>query len=240
MTERFPDVSGLLLKGPPGVGKLEWSLELIRHSLKEGKKVVIVCVDYPPEAIKERALKFNINLGEREGKDLVFIDCVTLSLSNVREGTPSRGTIYVTSLSNIEGIGMSISKAANQLGGSPDLFFYSLSPLFLHNSSSVLMKFFQIVMSKLRNWQGFGVFALHDGAEKGATDTLAMMADGVIEMRFKPNLQREMRIHHIKGVTTSPKWVQFDIGGEFLDVVLTERGPGLEFLSEREVADESL
>ncbi|MEE9490201.1 MAG: ATPase domain-containing protein [Thermoplasmata archaeon] len=240
MTERFPGVSGLLLKGPPGVGKLEWSLELIKHSLKEGKKVVMVCVDYPPEAIKERALRFDIDLGGHEGEDLVFIDCVTLSLSNVREGTPSRGTLYVTSLSNVEGIGMSISKAANQLGGSPDLFVYSLSPLFLHNSTSVLMKFFQIVTSKLRSWRGFGVFALHDDAQEGAEDTLAMLADGVVEMRFKPNLQREMRIHHIKGVTTSPKWVQFDIGGEFLEVVLTERGPGLEFLSESEAADELL
>lgn len=231
MNEEFPNVSGLLLKGPSGVGKLEWCIELMSKSLSNQQKVVIVCVDCPPESIRERALKFDIDIGEFEGKSLMFIDCLSTFLGGASEVTSSDSTLHVTCMSNIEQIGMNIAKAINVPGDPTTLFFYTLSPLFLHNTPPVLMKFFQIVSSQIRERSGFGVFVLHDGVhDPQTTDTLAMMVDGVVEMRFNDSLQREIRIHHIKGFPTKPDWNPYDIGGETVDIVLSERIPRVRLL----------
>lgn len=239
--EKFPTVSGLLLKGPPGVGKMEWCLEHISYCLENQKKVAIVCIDHSPEKIRDRALKLGIDLKEYEGKALVLIDCVSASLGGTPREASSDSTLHVTCLSNIEQIGMSIAKATSMLDGPVNLFFYSLSPLFLHNTSPVLMKFFQIVTLQTRQRQGFGVFVLHDGVHDERTvDTLSMMVDGVIEMRFNNNLQREMRIHHINGVPTRPNWAPFDIGGEILSVALSERIPKVKLIEKKAGIDESV
>lgn len=223
------------------MGKLEWCLEHVKYCLKGGKKVIIICVDRSPEKIRDRALKFDIDLREFEGNSLMFIDCLSTSLGSRHDVSPSEGLLHVTCLSNIEQIGMSITKATSLLGNQANLFFYSLSPLFLHNTSPVLMKFFQIITSQTRQRGGFGVFVLHDGVHDDRTvDTLAMMMDGVIEMRFNRNLQREMRIHHIKGVPTRPNWVPFDIGGELFDVVLSERIPRVKLVERKMGIEDSL
>ena len=238
--ERFPNISGLLLKGPSGVGKLEWCLELMKDRLENQDRVVIVCVDYSPEKMRQRAAKFDLNLKDYEGKTLMFIDCLSASLGGLSEVPVSDSTLHVTTLSNIEQIGMNIAKAANTLGEPVSLFFYSLSPLFLHNTPPVLLKFFQIISSQVREKSGFGVFVLHDGVQDDrTTDTLAMMVDGVVEMRFNQKLQREIRIHHIKGVSTKPNWSQFDIGGEMVDVVLSERIPKVKLVEKKAGVDGS-
>ncbi|MCK5290471.1 MAG: hypothetical protein KAR39_00440 [Thermoplasmata archaeon] len=240
MLEELANISGLLLKGPPGVGKLEWCLELIDNFLEHDKKIVIVGIDYSPETIRQRAFKFDIDLRKYEGENLVFVDCFSAPLGKLREGERTDGTMYVSSLSNIEQIGMNITKASDVLGEPINLFFYSLSPLFLHNAPQALLKFFQIMSSQLRTNGGFGVFALHEGVQDERTgDTLGMMVDGVVEMRFDEMLHREIRIHHIKGIATNPVWTPFDIGGELVDVVLSERVPKVRYV-DKEVGIDKL
>jgi hypothetical protein len=190
-----------------------------------------VCVDHSPGKIRERALKLDINLSRYEGLFLAYIDCVSGSLHERLNEHRSESTLSVTTLSNIEQIGMNIAKATTLLGSQASLFFYSISPLFLHNSSPVLLKFFQIISSQTTERGGQGVFVLHEGVHDDRTmDTLAMMAEGVVEMRFNEHLQREIRVHHIKGIPTRPDWNSFEIGGETLDIVLSDRIPQVKLL----------
>ncbi|MEE9116611.1 MAG: ATPase domain-containing protein, partial [Thermoplasmata archaeon] len=123
MLEGLANISGLLLKGPPGVGKLEWCLELIDDFLEHDKKIVIVCIDYSPESIRQRGFKFDIDLRKYEGENLVFVDCFSAPLGKHREEDRAEGTMYVSSLSNIEQIGMNITKASDVLGDPINLFF---------------------------------------------------------------------------------------------------------------------
>ena len=98
------------------------------------------------------------------------------------------------------------------------VFLYTLSTLFLYNQSNVVLKFFQISSSKVRSSYGTMIFSIHDSVHDEKTvNHLMAIADGVIELKFDDDLNRRMRIRHMRGYPTSSQWVPFEIRGEVTD-----------------------
>src|SRR5207244_3491489 len=155
MEERFPTNYSVLLAGPPGVGKFEYLIARIREDLRLGERVVFVTLDMPPNEIRARAKALRLDLGAHEGRSFVFVDCYSATSSDRPEAAPGKKTFLVSSFSNLEGIGMAMSKAAQELGTPVRIYFYTISTLFLHNSTQAIAKFFQIVTSRAKTNLGF-------------------------------------------------------------------------------------
>jgi len=218
LKERFPEKYSILLSGPPGVGKFEYCLDLAKYYLEKGDRVVFVSVDLHPQEIRTRFASVGLDLQKYEGTSFLFIDCYSPSVCEEVEQNPLKKTIPVSSFSNLEGIGMAINKAANELKIPIKIIFYTISTLFLHNSSQSIAKFFQIISSRVKTDLGFIIYAIHEGVHEDRTvNLLRSLVDGVLEMRFNENMQRELRAHHLRGISFTSDWMPFElVNGCFL------------------------
>jgi len=90
------------------------------------------------------------------------------------------------------------------------IYFYTISTLFLHNSTQAIAKFFQIVTSRVKTSMGFILYAVQEGVHETMTmNLLRSLVDGVIEMRFTESMSREVRMHHMRGLQVDPAWHPF-------------------------------
>ncbi len=207
----------VLLFGPSGVGKLPYCVDLAKEFLEEGENVIFVTVEAHPDDLRAAFERSGFSLDGYEGEKLVFVDCYSSIAGREPCSDPIKKCLHVSSLSNLEQIGMNITKAAEWLGPPTRVFFHSFSPLFFHNSPQALAKFFQIISAQIRSKYGFAAYALHEGVHDSTTvHTLRMFVDGVVEMRFNENLRREMRIHHMKGLEVNGRWISFQVGDIFV------------------------
>ena len=210
MEDRFPTNYSILLSGPPGVGKFEYLIAQIQESIRRGERVVFVTLDLHPNEIRARARSLGLDIEPAEGKSFVFVDCYSATSSERPEATPGKKTFLVSSFSNLEGIGMAMSKAAQELGTPVRIYFYTISTLFLHNSTQAIAKFFQIVTSRAKTNLGFILYAVQDGVHEPMTvNLLRSLVDGVIEMRFTDEMDHEIRTHHMRGYSVDAGWRPF-------------------------------
>lgn len=215
---RFPTNYAILLAGPPGVGKFEYTIAQAREALRAGERVVFVTLDLHPNEIRARAKALHLDLDAYEGKSFAFVDCYSATASERPEPPAGKKTFVVSSFSNLEGIGMAMSKAAQELGTPVRIYFYTISTLFLHNSTQAIAKFFQIVTSRAKMNMGFILYAVHEGVHEPMTmNLLRSLVDGVVEMRFTDTMGHEARMHHMRGFQVDSSWhpfVQMPGGGE--------------------------
>lgn len=212
MQDRLPTQSSVLLCGPPGVGKFEFIIAEIREALRAGERVVFVTLDLHPNEIRQRAKALRLEFEDLEGKSFVFVDCYSATAAERPEPAPAKKIFLVSSFSNLEGIGIQMSKAAQELGTPVRIFFYTISALFLHNSTQAIAKFFQIVTSRVKTNMGSILYAVQEGVHEPMTmNLLRSLTDGVIEMRFNERMEREVRFHHLRGHHVNPAWRSFTL-----------------------------
>lgn len=210
MEDRFPAHYSVLLSGSPGIGKFEYLVTEVREALRLGERVVFVTLDLHPNEIRARAKALRLDLEPHEGKSFVFVDCYSATSSERVELPTGKKTFLVSSFSNLEGIGMAMSKAAQELGTPVRIYFYTISTLFLHNSTQAISKFFQIVTSRVKTNLGSIMYAVQDGVHETMTmNLLRSLVDGVVEMRFTETMASEWRIHHMRGHAVDHAWHPF-------------------------------
>ncbi len=207
---RYPTNYAVLLAGPPGVGKFEYMIAQAHEALRAGERVVFVTLDLHPNEVRARAKALHADLDAYEGRTFAFVDCYSATASDRPEPQPGKKTFVVSSFSNLEGIGMAMSKAAQELGTPVRIYFYTISTLFLHNSTQAIAKFFQIVTSRAKMNMGFILYAVQEGVHETMTmNLLRSLVDGVVEMRFTEAMDREVRVHHMRGFHVASTWRPF-------------------------------
>ena len=209
MNPPFPTNYSIIVAGPAGVGKLEYFLGLAKRFLEAGERVTFVTLDLHPDEVRERAKSVGLDLPAAEGTSFAFVDCYSASASERTEVSASKKVYPVSSFSNLEGIGMAISKAAHDLKPPVRILFYTVSTLFLHNSPQAIAKFIQIITSRVKTNIGFIAYAMHEGVhDEHTTALLRSLVDGVVEIRYTDDLAREIRAHHMRGMTVKPAWTR--------------------------------
>lgn len=209
-TIRFPANYSVLLSGPPGVGKFEFLISQVKQALQAGERVVFVTLDMHPNEIRARARELGLDLDTVDDGSFIFVDCYSATSSDRSEAVAGKRTYQISSFSNLEGIGMAVSRAAQDLGTPVRIYLYSISTLFLHNSTQAIAKFFQIVTSRAKMNMGFILYAVQEGVHETMTmNLLRSLVDGVLEMRFTEAMDREIRIHHMRGFHVASTWHPF-------------------------------
>lgn len=212
MTVEFPENYSVLLSGPPGVGKFEYCLSLLKKWLEEGERVVYLTSERSPNEIKSLAETFGLSLEEHENKkNLVFIDCYSWSIG----GKYEKG-FSIENAANVNEVNITLEKAIQEMGGSVKIIFDSLSTLFLYNDAQIMTKFFHFLTSKTKTDYGFIIYTLQEGVhDPKIRNTLIYLVDGYLEMQFGEDsdvLTRKLRIHHLKGVSVDTSWKDFMVG----------------------------
>ncbi len=222
-TERFPAHYSVLISGPSGVGKLDYMLRLGKQFLDAGERIVFVTLDLHPDEVRTYAESAGIDRASVEGSRFVFVDCYSASATDRMDAPVHRKVFSVSSFSNLEGIGMAINKAAQEAKTPVRILFYTASTLFLHNSPQAIAKFVQIITSRVKTSIGFIAYAMHEGVhDVQTTNLLRSLVDGVIEIRFRDDMTREIRFHHMRGLKFTPGWTPVE---EELLVSMAGGGP---------------
>ncbi len=196
--------------GSPGIGLLEFNVWVAKDYLDSDEIVVFVTIDNDSADVMKLMSSFGIDVPGTLGKRLFFLDYHSTLLGTDQERS-ARGP-GVRPISDLEGIMFNIAAIKNETGRKVRVFLFSLSTLFLYNQANVVLKFFQISSSRIRSDFGSVVASLHGGVhdEKIANHLMAI-ADGVIELRFDEDLNKVMRVRHMRGYPTSSQWMPFEI-----------------------------
>jgi len=214
MKELFPERYSILLTGPPGVGKQQFCIDLADYYLKKGEKTVFLTSESSPEEVEKRAAAIGAELSSHSS-NLYYLDCYTWSLRQPPQRKPAEGNVIrISSLENLNEIIVKIERIMEFFGSRIRLVIHSLSPLFLHNEDREVIKFAQLLVSRVKEENSFLIAALQEGVHSPSTvNTLEYLMDGALEMRFHEgeSLERQIRIHHLKDIPADTRWKSFTV-----------------------------
>jgi len=211
----FPQMCSVLMLGTPGVGLLEFQMGMVKEYLDRGEPVVFVTMDLLPKDLLAAMERFGISL-DLLGKGLYIIDYHSSLLGNSDDRETFDRT-KVCRIHDLEGIMFNVGNIFAEEKRPLRVFMHTLSTLFLYNQASVVLKFFQISTSRIRSEYGSAIVAVFDGVhDEKALNHLVALADGVLELRFDNELNRVLRVRHMRGMSVPGRWIPFEIspGGE--------------------------
>jgi KaiC/GvpD/RAD55 family RecA-like ATPase len=206
----FPEHSSMLMIGSPGIGMLEFAVSIVRDWMEQDNLVIFVTVDMLPVDLLDIMTSFGVSR-EMLGRNLFIIDYHSSLLGSLDDPTSCQGT-EVRRVSDLEGIVFNMAVLAEGTKKPVKIVIHSLSTLFLYNQANVVLKFFQISSSRIRNEFGTAFFTIHEGVHDERTvNHLMAIADGVLELKFDEELNRRMRVRNMRGCITSSQWIPFEI-----------------------------
>jgi KaiC/GvpD/RAD55 family RecA-like ATPase len=206
----FPQMCSVLILGSPGVGLMEFQMSMVKEYLEAGEPVVFVTMDMLPKDLLAAMERFGIS-NDHLGKGLYIIDYHSSLLGNSDESDAYNRT-RVRRIHDLEGIMFNVANIHAEIKRPLRVFMSTLSTLFLYNQPSVVLKFFQISTSRIRSEFGTVFVSVFDGVhEDKAVNHLVALADGVLELRFDNELNRMLRVRHMRGMSVPCSWIPFEI-----------------------------
>jgi len=201
-----PEGNNILLIGPPGIGKTIFCENFLNACLGDGISCIYVTIDKTPSEVKNNLQKGRTKL---DNKNILIIDGYTWLIGKSRE------QYHIENLSNLTELNFKIISAASSVNKPFFLIFDSLSPLSLYNPENFVMKFLQLLMAKIKEWKGVGLYVVQAGVHSEEFyNTLGYLVDGIFDMKMieeEKGIKRFFRVRAIGTVSHDTKWVPFII-----------------------------
>jgi len=191
--EGFDDIIGggfspgtcILLITAPRIETHLFCLEYIYRGIVKNEPGLIITMNYSPEDLKVKALRYGWILARGEEKRILrWVDGYSLNAKKDVKSTEIikriGGSIALSDLT----IGMSdAQRAFHQVSEYYRFVFDSLSTLFIYNDPNTIYRFLRVVIPKLRVSGGIGFFLLGEGMHDSQIEmTLRYMMDGTIQI----------------------------------------------------------
>jgi KaiC/GvpD/RAD55 family RecA-like ATPase len=158
--------------------------------------------------------------GERR---VIFIDAYS-ALS----GTPSAEQYSVPSVTDLTGLGLTLSKCLEAAGEGTDVFLDSLNPMLAALRVDYLLNFLQSTAARVKANGGRFYVSVGLGIDKSDMTKLEEASDCVIETQvqdIKNGQRRRMRIKKLRGHPYDDKWTRFRVDSEKGIVYLSRTKP---------------
>jgi len=158
--------------------------------------------------MSSKSLGMDMSDYESRGK-LIFIDCYS-SLS----GAASKEKRSIGSITDLTSLGIQITQAIDEIGGTTDVFLDSLTPLFTVLKTDYVLNFLQSAGAKVKNTNGGLCTTIGTTVEKEALTKIEEVADGVIETHLdegRKGQRRRLRVKKLRGHPHIDSWTRFII-----------------------------
>jgi KaiC/GvpD/RAD55 family RecA-like ATPase len=145
---------------------------------------------------------------EIRGK-LIFIDCYS-SLS----GAASKEKRFVGSITDLTSLGIQITRSIEEIGGTTDVYFDALTPLFAALRPEYVLNFLQSVGAKVKSYNGGLCTIIGTSVEKETLTRVEEVSDCVIETQLsegRTGQRRRLRIKKLRGHPYDDAWTRFII-----------------------------
>jgi KaiC/GvpD/RAD55 family RecA-like ATPase len=210
INEGVPGGSNICLIGPPGVGKTIFCQNLADYFLRKGGNCLYVTLDKAPDDVKNDFQELRTDFSEKDHKKrLVFVDGFSWLIGKSQED------YRIENLANLTELSIRIASASCDLAGPILLIFDSVSPLPVYNPENVVVKFLQLLLARIKDWRGMGVYVVQEGVHTNEfCNTLGYLVDGVFDMKMKEEkgkIRRYFRIRSLKFTSHETKWIPFII-----------------------------
>ncbi len=214
--------------GETGTGKSVLLNEIAYRALKRGDRVLMVLLEDTPASrlMNFSALGFDVMDYVRRG-DLEFLDCFSYrlrergielpeDLARVLDG--AKGIVSVEDPRNLDTFWDQIERDAKGMRGRGMVLIDSLTEFLTitPDPSSLLdlMKVMKAVVSK--HYMVPVIYTFHFGFFDDFRYVLEVASDGVLDLRFNPEMIKEllikqMRVRRMSGSRHRPDWVTFDV-----------------------------
>jgi len=205
-----------LVRGLPGSGKTAFCMTLMREMLEGGKDCVYLTTELSPKSFTDHArhgFGWDFEPFEREGR-LQFLDACSW-----KSGGGGAGALDASDLMTMSHeLGRLLSDVNERKRGKFFLFFDSVTSLLLYNPVEVVVKFLQVLATRMRetgNPDLPGIFTLEEGVhDEKVMNALSFFMDGIFETRLVPvdaDFRREFRVTALKTATHRMKWLPVKI-----------------------------
>ena len=170
-----------LILGPPLEGKKELALALTKHSLEKNIPEIYILTDESPESLMKKLMQSRIILKQ----DMIkFIDCYSRNLGIFPSDTPNikrvSGPLAFNEISiTITELQREILKKWQQ----HQILFDSLSTILLYANPSMVARFLQILIGKIKKAGGNTFLFLEEGMHDEKTIvTMEHIVDGIVRV----------------------------------------------------------
>ena len=173
-----------LILSKPLEGKREVLDFYIKNNIKEGKMILFVLTDKNPEQVKQELLRERIFF-----KNLYFVDSYSQQTGEVHKDTEN--VKYIPGPLALNELSIAISEFSREfirkkLGYI--IIFDSLSTLLIYSNAEAIARFLQILIAKIKNFNGNVLFTLEEGMHDQQTIiTIEHLIDSIIEIRKENN-----------------------------------------------------
>jgi len=205
-----PDARTTVIAGNSGSGKTVLMGSLAYQSLLAGRGCVYVSNVELPSDVRVTMKSMGMDTGDHEirGK-LIFIDCYS-SLS----GTASKEKRFVDSITDLTSLGIQITRSIEEIGGTTDVYFDALTPLFTALRPEYVLNFLQSVGAKVKSYNGGLCTIIGTSVEKEILTRVEEGSDCLIETQLsegRTGQRRRLRIKKLRGHPYDDAWTRFII-----------------------------
>jgi len=208
-TGGLPDACFVVVTGNAGSGKSVLLESLASEHLKQGVNCVYVINTDFPSKIREHMAALGMQEQTAKTGRIVFID----SYSAI-SGTSANERFYVSSHTDLTGLGLMVTKCLEELGSGVDLYLDSAAPILSSLRVSYVLDFLQSTSGKVKANGGKLCVSVGMGVEKADMTKFEEAADCIIETHVQESRRgqrRRLRIKKLRGKAYIDKWISFRI-----------------------------
>lgn len=200
-----PITTGLniAVMGPPGVGKTTFCQCLLREAFKAGMRSLAVITNNPISLLRDQLRAQGI---PPQGKtdQIIYVDGYSWLL-----GERSNEHFQIDNASDMAGLSVVLSSAAETIGEKAFVVFDSPSTLLAYNSEELAVRFLRSNLARMKKHGNIGAYAFETGIHSGSFyNEVKADFDSVIELKLEETdgeLRRFVRVYSYRGVHET-KW----------------------------------